>query len=122
MDYLIGNRTLDLPACSIAPQPLRYRIPWITGLAVSYCKRFNMINYITGNCKSTALHVIRARFQTATFLRKKKKMPSDGMCNGLRRAHAATSLTDLLCRQKNITPKGQASEPHSQIIWMGISW
>jgi hypothetical protein len=26
-NHLIGNRTRDLPVCSIVPQPLRYRVP-----------------------------------------------------------------------------------------------
>jgi hypothetical protein len=26
-NYLIGNRTRDLPDCGTAPQPLRYRVP-----------------------------------------------------------------------------------------------
>jgi hypothetical protein len=25
--YLIGTRSLDLPVCSLVPQPLRYRVP-----------------------------------------------------------------------------------------------
>jgi hypothetical protein len=34
--HLIGTRSRDLPACSIVPYPLRYRLPPLTDLIMVY--------------------------------------------------------------------------------------
>jgi hypothetical protein len=40
--YLIGSRTSDLPACSIVPQPLLYRVPLLHKMCLN-CTGLSMV-------------------------------------------------------------------------------